>query len=143
MRLLVFAVLLGGWLPLLHAAEIYRWTDANGQVHFGQRPQAGATQVEVKPQVVERDAATREREEKTARYYEARRQEQASTAERESALQAKRDEECGTLREQLSEVSKGGRYYRVNEAGEQEYYSEEQIAAARRQLEQRIAQRCT
>ena len=42
-------------LPSLALAEVYRWTDANGRVHFGERPQAGAVQVEVKPQVIQRD----------------------------------------------------------------------------------------
>ena len=42
-------------------AEIYRWTDAEGRVHFGQRPPAQAERIEVRPQVVERDQQTRER----------------------------------------------------------------------------------
>ncbi len=33
MRALLWLLL----LPALASAEIYRWTDANGQVHFGQR----------------------------------------------------------------------------------------------------------
>lgn len=33
------------------SAKVYKWTDANGQVHFGDKPQnAGAEQVEVKIQ---------------------------------------------------------------------------------------------
>ena len=56
-------------LPSLALAEVYRWTDANGRVHFGERPQAGAVQVEVKPQVIQRDAATVEREARTERFF--------------------------------------------------------------------------
>jgi len=56
MRALLMTAML---LPALADAQIYRWTDANGQVHFGQRPAAGAEQVEVRPQVVERDDQTR------------------------------------------------------------------------------------
>ncbi len=86
-------------LPGLAAAEIYRWTDANGQVHFGQRPAAaGAEKVEVKPQVVERDQLTREREERTNRFYDARRDEQAQVSAVAAEKQAKRAEECHELR---------------------------------------------
>ena len=76
MRLLVCISLL--LLPALSWAEIYRWTDANGQIHFGEQPGAGAQRIEVKPQVVERDAATREREERLRKVLDARSQEQAA-----------------------------------------------------------------
>jgi len=35
--------------PALAAAEIYRWTDANGQIHFGEQPPAGVDSDWVKP----------------------------------------------------------------------------------------------
>ena len=37
MRQLWLVILL---LPSLALAEVYRWTDANGRVHFGETPQA-------------------------------------------------------------------------------------------------------
>lgn len=55
MRALWFCVAL---MPVLAQADIYRWTDAQGKVHFSATPPAGAQRVEVRPQVVERDAAT-------------------------------------------------------------------------------------
>lgn len=80
MRHLLFIVLL---IPGLASAEIYRWTDAQGRVHFGERPgAAGAETVEVKPQVVERDEATRQREQRTEEYFDARRDEKAASATR-------------------------------------------------------------
>ncbi|MCY1287233.1 hypothetical protein D9M68_267610 [compost metagenome] len=142
-RLLCVALLCMGGLSSGQAAEIYRWTDAQGRVHFGQKPQAGAEQVEVRPQVVERDAATREREANTERFYEARRQEQQAAADQQAERRAKQEQECDALRERLAEVSKGGRYYRVDDAGQQVYYSDAEIAAARRQLSERIGQRCS
>lgn len=57
MRALLLTLIL---MPALASAQIYRWTDADGRVHFGQRPPAGAEQIEVRPQVVERDDQTRE-----------------------------------------------------------------------------------
>ena len=86
MRHLLFIVLL---IPGLASAEIYRWTDAQGRVHFGERPgAAGAETVEVKPQVVERDEATRQREQRTEEYFDARRDEKAASDARVAQVRA-------------------------------------------------------
>ena len=131
-------------LPGLAAAEIYRWTDANGQVHFGQRPAAaGAQQIEVKPQVVERDQLTREREERTNRFYEARREEQAQASAVTADNQAKRAEECRELRKKLASIPEGRSYYRTEANGERSYYSDDQLDTARQQLQSRMSERCS
>ncbi len=49
MRALWFCVAL---MPVLAQADIYRWTDAQGKVHFSATPPAGAQRVEVRPQVM-------------------------------------------------------------------------------------------
>jgi len=108
MRALLMTAML---LPALADAQIYRWTDANGQVHFGQRPAAGAEQVEVRPQVVERDDQTREREARSERFFDARRQEQQAAREQASKARAARDQECQGLRSQLSRLQLGGRFF--------------------------------
>lgn len=140
MRLL-FCLLL---LPGLAAAEIYRWVDGNGQVHFGQRPVApGAEQVEVRPQVIERDEATRERQERTARFHEARRAEQAQASVVSAERQAQRAKDCGELRSRLAQIPEGRRYFYSEANGERTYYSDEQLDAARRQLRDRVSERCS
>jgi hypothetical protein len=131
-------------LPGLAAAEIYRWTDANGQVHFSQRPTAaGAEQVEVKPQVVERDQLTREREERANRFYDARREEQAQASANAAEQQAKRAEECRELRNKLASIPEGRSYYRAEADGQRSYYSDEQVDTARQQLQSRVSERCS
>ena len=141
MRVLLCLLLL---LPGLAAAEIYRWTDANGQVHFGQRPvAAGAQQIEVKPQVVERDQLTREREERANRFYDARREEQAQASAVAAENQAKRAEECRELRKRLASIPEGRSYYRTEADGQRSYYSDEQVDTARQQLQSRVSERCS
>lgn len=125
--------------PVLAQAQIYRWTDEQGRVHFSQQPVAGATPVEVKPQVIERDAATLERERRSERYFDARRQENRQAA---ASAAAEREQECTVLEERLARLQLGGRYFRNNAEGERVYYSESEIEAARRQLATRIQQRC-
>ncbi|WP_339907243.1 DUF4124 domain-containing protein [Pseudomonas guineae] len=131
-------------LPGLAAAEIYRWTDANGHVHFGQRPAvAGAEKVEVKPQVVERDQLTREREERTSRFYDARREEQAQASAVATERQVKRAQECRELSKRLASIPEGRSYYRDEADGQRSYYSDKQIDTARQQLQSRVAERCS
>lgn len=129
-------------LPGLAVAEIYRWVDANGQVHFDQRPAPGAEQIEVKPQVVERDAATIESQERATRFFEARREEQAQASAAASERKAQRAKECGELRRQLAGIPEGWRYYETEASGERSYYSDEQLDTARSQLRSRISERC-
>lgn len=124
-------------------AGIYRWVDSEGNVHFGSQPRAGAEQVEVRPQVIERDDATREREARTERFHEARRQEQQVADDAASARRAEREQTCRQLRQELSSLSRGGRYFRADANGGRVYYSDEEIGAARRQLASRISQSCS
>ncbi|WP_181295663.1 DUF4124 domain-containing protein [Pseudomonas sp. Q2-TVG4-2] len=127
----------------LAIAEIYRWVDSQGNVHFDSRPRPGAEQVEVRPQVIERDDATREREARTERFFEARRQEQQAANQAASEQHVKREQRCRELRQELSRLSRGGRYFRADANGGRVYYSDEEIGAARRQLASRISQNCS
>jgi hypothetical protein len=125
------------------AAEIYRWVDAQGNVHFDSRSRPGAEQVEVRPQVIERDEATRVREARTERFFDARRQEQQAAEQAAGERYAKRERACREWQQQLSRLSHGGRYFRADAKGERVYYSDEEIGATRRQLVSRIGQNCS
>lgn len=144
MRVLL-GVVLGALLqPGLALAEIYRWTDANGQVHFDQRPAGqGATAVEVKPQVIERDTATRESEARSERFYEARRQEQSEAVAASAQRRSELNEQCQKLRNSLAQMPEGRRYFREGVNGERIYYSDQQLDQARQQLREKISSRCS
>ncbi len=141
MRMWIACLLL---LPGLAAADIYRWVDAGGRVHFDQRPaNPRAERVEVKPQVLEADPLTRERLERNERFYEARRQEQAEANSRAAERRSERQQECKELRRQLAQMPEGFRYYRSEADGQRSYYSDAQMDAARRQLRDRVSERCS
>lgn len=132
------------FVPGLVSAEIYRWTDANGQVHFGQRPAvASAEQIEVKPQVVERDQLTREREERVSRFFDARREEQAQASAAVAEKKSQRADECLQLRKKLASIPEGRTYYHSETDGQRSYYSDEQLDNARQQLRARVSERCS
>jgi hypothetical protein len=141
MRLLLCLLL----LPALASAEIYRWTDEQGRVHFGQRPAAGAQaqQVEVKPQIIERDEQTREREERAARFYKARQAEQEQTRIQASEFRAERNAQCERLRQALSDIAPGQRYYQTMIDGSRHYYSDAELDTARQQLRDQLSEHCS
>ncbi len=139
MRALWLSLLL---LPGMACAEIYRWTDAQGRVHYSEKPAAGAEKIEVKPQVMERDAATRASEERTQRFYEARQQERDEAAAASSKTQAERAQECTELRNSLASLEQGGKFYQKDAAGELIYYSDTQIENAKANLRSRLSSRC-
>ncbi|GLK91812.1 DUF4124 domain-containing protein [Pseudomonas turukhanskensis] len=139
MRAVLLCTLL---LPGMAMAEIYKWTDAQGQVHFDQRSVAGATPVTVKPQVIESDEATRQRQQRTDNFYKARRDEEAVAQQRESKAYAQQQQLCRRLRHQLGQIAAGPSYYSLDAKGERVYYSDQELDAARRQISQQIAQDC-
>lgn len=139
MRHFLLCILL---LPCIVNAEIYRWTDANGQVHFGEAPRAGAVPVEVKPPALQQDAAAAERQQRSERFFQARREEQQQNSEKNQQQQAKSAQECQQLREQYAELAQGGTFYKVDAQGERKYYDEAQLDSARSRLKARLAQRC-
>lgn len=124
-------------------AEIYRWVDADGSVSFSEQPQPGAERVDVRPQIVGIDAATHEREARMGRFSDARREERQEAREAASAKRAQRRQVCEQMRNRLSLISNGGRYFVTDARGERVYYSDEDIGAARRQLVSRISQNCS
>lgn len=131
-------------LPSLASGEIYRWTDEQGRVHFGQRPAgANAQPVEVRPQVIERDEQTRAREERASRFYEARQAEQSQAAAQAAEQRARRADECNSLRSKLEQIPEGRSYYRTEADGSHSYLSDQEVDAARRQLRDRISERCS
>lgn len=135
-------LLLLGLLPALAQAEIYRWTDAQGRVHFGERPPAEAERIEVRPQVVERDAQTQAREARAQRFFQARREEREAERADAARVRAENQQNCAQWREQLSALSRGGTFFSRDAAGERQYFSDAQLDAARRELGRRIAQSC-
>ncbi|HAV07169.1 MAG TPA: DUF4124 domain-containing protein, partial [Pseudomonas sp.] len=55
---------------------------------------------------------------------------------------AAREQECQSLRSQLSQLQLGGRFFRNDAAGERVYYSDSELEAARQRLAARISQVC-
>jgi hypothetical protein len=148
LTLLVTALTLAG--AALASETIYKWTDENGEVHYGDRP-SGAESEErlnltyrrtsgaaVQQRVQARlDRQAARAEEKTVE--EAARQDAADKA----AAAAEREQACANARAQLASYVEGRRLYRTDASGERQYLDDAQRAEARRKAEEKVSEHCS
>ena len=130
------------------AAAVYRWVDAEGQVHYSDTPQRNAERIEIEsrptdPELVrarENQAAAlrAERELRTTQQAEDTTA-QANDAER---VAAERAANCETARQRLATYETAHRLYRPMADGEREYLSDEELDAARAEARLAVEEWC-
>ena len=107
---------------MVSAAEVYKWEDEQGRVHYSHKPpDDGADAIEIKPHH-EADQATLKRIEKNEKQRQISKQE---------AMEARKEEEerrkqCTRAKKALDNLEYAGRLYRLNENGEKVFLSEEE-----------------
>jgi hypothetical protein len=130
------------------ANDIYKWTDDDGNVHYGDRPSGDASEERVaissRPtdpgQVQARVQSGHERDVATPEEVAA-----ASTGPSEEELQAQakeRAQKCETYKARLQKFVTSRRLYRQDENGERVYLDEEQAQAARERVENQVQEYC-
>jgi hypothetical protein len=126
------------------AAEVYRWTDADGRVHYGSRPPqdaAGARSVELPeaPGGAARaaDLDSAQRRDRQRRLLEAysheRRQKQAAAAESAERRQ-EQERRCRALQAQWRRLAFSGPVYFKRDDGTRDFLSDERRAAEQARL---------
>lgn len=126
-----------GWLMALllaqsaAAAEVYRWVDEYGRVHFSDRPQhAGQKPLQVKPAAPHGDRDLEQRQQRRDRllriFSDDRQREQAARKQQEIA-QAQRQRDCQLARNDLADLERGGVFYQLDENGERRYLNPEDV----------------
>lgn len=130
------------------ADEIYKSTDAKGQVVYSDRRPAGKAEVvdiESAPSNEAGLARTRTELEALAALDQQRKQEAAAKAAAKKAAEdaAKRkDQRCTLARTRYQGLMEHSRIYRRDEAGERVYYSAAEIDAERIKSKQRMEEEC-
>jgi hypothetical protein len=136
--------------PGVMANEIYRWTDADGNVHYEDRP-TGAPNEERIDITYRRtdDIVVRNRIDARLDAQAAREEAKsiAAAAEKEAAenaaVQAERKQACERSRARLESYLQARRLYRTDDNGERIYLDDTQREEARRKVEERIAETCS
>ena len=132
------------------ANEIYKWTDENGTVHYGDRP-SGATTEERLAMTYRRtdSAAVQQRVQARVEATTARREARSAAAEAEEeaaekeAIAAERAEQCDMARARLESFVQSRRLYRMDENGERVYLDDAQRENAQQKAEQQISEYCS
>ncbi|MCB1773658.1 MAG: DUF4124 domain-containing protein [Gammaproteobacteria bacterium] len=131
------------------AGDIYRWTDANGVVHFGERPPAtGGDRVELRNptgQGVGTDAAAAERRQRQQRMLDAysheRDRKRRQQAEAEVA-EARNQRQCDRLQRHWRSLSWGGPVYYGEQDGGRRYLSESERTEEKRAVRKTYEANC-
>lgn len=112
----------------LRAAEVYRWVDEDGRVHFSDRPRvAGERPLHVEtraPAPGPDDVRRRERRDRLLEVFaEERRRAREQAREARARAQA-RQKACAEARATLARLERGGVFYEVDAGGRRAYLDE-------------------
>lgn len=119
-------------------AEVYKWTDADGNIHFGDKPtNINAEKLDVKTKPADKPDDYFERKLKQKKLLDVL----VSEAEDKKAEKQKKEAEkkelkrkCAELQKDINYLSEGGRFYTEDEQGEYNFKSEEEVQERLNQL---------
>lgn len=129
------------------AGEIYKWTDAEGNVHYGDIPvgmQSERLSITSKPTNNARvQATTQARVDASAKQREEAAKLRAGPTPAELRAEAnERAEQCTAHRAQLQKFLRSRRIYREDENGERVYMDEAEMQATRERAENQVEEYC-
>lgn len=138
-------VLLSGSL----SAEVYSWRDANGVIHYGDRPGVENAQiVDIQSArtdntaVQERLAARQEARNASSSNYQEQQAQQQAAQEAADLSAEEKSAACEKARSQLRNYINARRLYRTDANGNKTYLKADEINSARSNAEKNVADKC-
>jgi hypothetical protein len=128
-------------------AGVYKWTDKDGNVHFGDRPVNPDSAIEINIQtdnktgVTNSSGNTKEREYLLKKIDEEK-QADAENRKKRHAEEKKRKKRCDYFRSRYQSHIQSNRTYRTSPDGERYYLSDEERAARKKKFSKGIARYC-
>ncbi len=124
---------------MVFAGDIYKWTDEDGNVHFGDRPTGEASEVPlaVGSELTDPSKVSARYETKAAAIEPA-----GPTPEELRAQALEREEKCATSKARLQKFLTSRRLYRQDENGERVYLDENEILVARERVQNQVEEYC-
>ncbi len=137
-------------IPCTVFGEIYKWTDTNGQVHYGEKPKTGTSkQIIITKQktnsvnVIESD---KQHLDKVKKWADARQQERKNKEQKNKKLKKERDarkKKCNTISNDLKDMEDGGvLWYQLDDDGNRQFYSNDDIAERKAELRKTLKKNC-
>lgn len=144
LRMLVVALLMLN--SAMAGAEIFKWTDEKGNVHYGDKPKKNSTQVEVSEKNLSGELSTDEsRAEKRRRLIDAmvedrekKEQAEAKQRKKEQARKAR----CVRARDRMKSYQRANRLYRLDENGNRIILSDVEREKSTQHLQSQIDKYC-
>lgn len=135
-RLISFLVLLA--VSAAASAEVWRWVDSQGRVHYSDVPVEGATRVEgVRSRATDREAVAQrtaaegeQRAQVASRAAQQRADQETANAVQQDVTRT-RAEQCKQAQEQYRVAVESQRLYRMGKDGERVYLTEAELTEAR------------
>ena len=131
------------------ASEIYRWVDADGNVHYGDRPSGASTEQRLQLTYARTDGSAVDKRVKARLDAKAARDEADAEAEKaaqeaaeQAEIAAEQQKACESARARLETYRTAPRLYRSDDDGERVYLDDEQRQAASLKIEQQISEFC-
>jgi hypothetical protein len=140
----LFIVLLLSGQVSVHA-EVFRWVDEKGQVHFGDQAREASTHA-IKPHArppIQGDQQQRmQKTRKLLNAYQIERQQQREQKAKQKEQAEKRKRGCIQARDNLRKYTDFGNVYRLDDDGKREYLSEKERAALLQRSREAVARLC-
>ncbi len=131
------------------SAEIYKWTDENGQVHYGEKSTRGNSDSVVIPMHDKTPSTpapgTKDRLENIRKWTDARQKERETEKRRKAEQDAKRvrqGEECRRQGNSLASLERGGHRYRLDANGHRVYLSDQEIDSKKDDIREYLKKNC-
>lgn len=147
--LLLIAIGLICTATLSVAGKIYKWTDSEGNIHYGERPPNGQSQqirVPSAPPSSGAAAATpsspADSRKNLLDAFDKERADKAEATAKADKEKAVRDKNCSNARKRVASLSIGGRIYDITEEGERRYLEEADIQARLGEARKAVEQWC-
>lgn len=128
-------------------AGVYKWTDKEGNVHFGDRPvdQDNATELNLNIESragITNSAGNNKERDRMANELEEDRKAREEKRKKNRAAKKKKQERCARLKDQRRRYQRANSIYKLNAKGDRVYYSKKERAVREKKLNKSIAKAC-
>ena len=128
-------------------AGIYKWTDSNGNVHFGDRPVDNKSATELNIKTNNKTGVTNSSGNKKEREYllkkiEKDKKESAKKRKEKIKSDKKRRRLCSSYKSRYQSLLQSNRSYTMSPDGERTYQSEAERTARKKNLKKNISKNC-
>lgn len=120
--------------PLSFAGKIYKWSDSEGNIHYGELPpNRQAEQLKVPtgpahtPAPAAKSGSTQDSTKKLLDAYDKERKDKEEAAAKTAAEKELREKNCSSAKRRIAGLKIGGRQYEMTDQGERHYLNESDV----------------